>query len=279
MPYIDSHVHIWTDDYQTYPFAPDSDPADASPVTFHVEDILGHARPNGVDRVVLVQMSYYGTDNGYMLKAMADAPDVFGGIGIVDWDDPAVEEEMTRLAAERVYGFRVYPRDVPPASWCDGPGFDRMFAAAARHRLAICPLIDPDGLPALARRCERFPGAPVIIDHLCRIGAKGPIREEDVEALCAMARFDSVMVKVSAFYALGEKKPPYHDLAGLIRRVVDAYGPQRLMWASDAPYQVLGEHTYAASVALMEEGLDFLSAGDRAEIMTGTAERFFFREE
>ena len=133
MPYIDSHVHIWTDDYQTYPFAPDSDPADASPVTFHVEDILGHARPCGVDRVVLVQMSYYGTDNRYMLKAMADAPDVFGGIGIVDWDDPAVEEEMTRLAAERVYGFRVYPRDVPPATWCDGPGFDRMFAAAARQ--------------------------------------------------------------------------------------------------------------------------------------------------
>ena len=49
------------------------------------------------------------------------------------------------------------------------------------------------------------------------------------------------------------------------------------MWASDGPYQMLGEHTFAASVALMEEGLDFLSAADRAEIMTGTAERFFFR--
>ena len=277
MPYIDSHVHIWTDDYQTYPFAEGHDPADASPRTFHVEDILGHARPCGVDRVVLVQMSYYGTDNRYMLKAMAEAPDVFGGIGIVDWDDPAVEEVMTRLAAERVYGFRVYPRDVPTDSWCDGPGFERMFAAGARHRLAICPLIAPDGLPALARRCEQFPGAPVIIDHLCLIGGRGPVREDEVEALCAMARFENAMVKVSAFYALGEKKAPYHDLAGLIRRVVNAFGPHRLMWASDAPYQVLGEHTYAASVALMEEGLDFLSAADRAGIMTGTAERFFFR--
>ena len=277
MPYIDSHVHIWTDDYQTYPFAEGIDPADADLPTFHVEDILGHARPSGVDRVVLVQMSYYGTDNRYMLKAMGDYPDVFGGIGIVDWDDPGVEDRMTRLAAERVYGFRVYPKGVPPESWCDSPGFERMFAAASRHRLAVCPLIGPDALPALARRCEQFPGAPVIIDHLCLIGAKGPILEEEVDALCAMARFESVMVKVSAFYALGEKKPPYHDLAGLIRRVVDAYGPQRLMWASDGPYQMLGEHTYAASVALMEEGLDFLSAADRAEIMTGTAERFFFR--
>ena len=277
MPYIDAHVHVWTDDYQTYPFAEGSDPADASPTTFHAEDILGHARPCGVDRIVLVQMSYYGSDNRYMLQAMADAPGIFGGIGIVDWDDPAVEEEMTRLAAERVYGFRVYPRDIPPDSWCDGPGFERMFAAAARHRLAICPLIGPDGLPALARRCEQFPEAPVIIDHLCLVGGRGPIREEEVEALCAMARFESVMVKVSAFYALGAKKAPYHDLAGLIRRVVDAYGPQRLMWASDAPYQVLRGHTYAASVALIEEGLDFLSAADRGEIMTGTAERFFFR--
>ena len=45
MPYIDSHVHIWTDDYQTYPFAEGIDPADADLPTFHVEDILGHARP------------------------------------------------------------------------------------------------------------------------------------------------------------------------------------------------------------------------------------------
>ena len=43
------------------------------------------------------------------------------------------------------------------------------------------------------------------------------------------------MVKVSAFYALGAKQPPYDDLVALIRPVYDAFGAQRLIWASDCP--------------------------------------------
>jgi len=277
MGYIDAHVHVWTDDYDSYPFAEGHDPQKAVPRTFFADDILGHARPCGVDRVVLVQMSYYAADNRYMLQVMKDHPGVFGGIGIVDWSGPAPDAEMQKLAAEGVYGFRVYPRDAPVESWCDGPGFTRMFAAGAEHQLALCPIIRTDGLPALGRRCAEFPQTPVIIDHLCLIGASGTIEADEVDVLCSMAQHDNLMVKVSAFYALGAKTPPYHDLKDLIRRVVDAFGPARLMWASDAPYQVQNEHSYAASVALMEEGLDFLCAADRDLIMRSTAEGFFFR--
>ena len=275
MGYIDAHVHVWTDDTATYPFAAGHD-GDKVPRTFFPEDILGHAQPCGVDRVVLVQMSYYGADNRYMLQVMRDHPGVFGGIGIVDWTADSPEVEMKRLADAGVYGFRVYPRDVPVESWCDGAGFTKMFAAASEYRLALCPLIGPEGLPALARRCEQFPETPVIIDHLCLIGAVGPVLDSDLDALCGIAQYGNVMVKVSAFYALGAKTPPYDDLQEMIRRVVDAFGPERLMWASDAPYQVQGEHKYAASLALMES-LKFLDAGQRQQILRRTAEGFFFR--
>ncbi len=53
----------------------------------------------------------------------------------------------------------------------------------------------------------------MVIDHLCRIGVSGTVAEPDVQALCAMAKHKNVTVKVSAFYALGQKKPPYLDLA------------------------------------------------------------------
>jgi predicted TIM-barrel fold metal-dependent hydrolase len=85
-----------------------------------------------------------------------------------------------------------------------------------------------------------------------------------------------VTVKASAFYALGKKQAPYRDLAPLIRRVFEDYGPRRLMWASDCPFQVEGGHTYAASVALVREGLPFLSKEDREWILGKTAERVFF---
>jgi hypothetical protein len=39
-------------------------------------------------------------------------------------------------------------------------------------------------------------------------------------------------------YALGKKQYPYTDLSQLIQALYDAYGPQRLMCASDSPFQV-----------------------------------------
>ena len=48
------------------------------------------------------------------------------------------------------------------------------------------------------------------------------------------------------------------------------------MWASDCPYQVQGEHTYAASVGLVQDKIDFLSAEEKNDLMKNTAEKVFF---
>ena len=275
MARIDAHVHVWTDDVEKYPLADGFARAEMQPPTFFPEDILAHARPCGVERVVLVQMSHYGFDNSYMLDVMNTYAGVFSGIAVIDIQAERPDDEMRRLATLGVRGFRVQPRgDI--ASWLDGAGYERAFRCGADEKLAICPLINPDALPALGRMCERFPNTPVIVDHLCRIGASNPIREEDVEALCALARYPQVMVKVSAFYALGEKREPYVDLMPLIERVYRSFGADRLMWASDCPYQVQGAYTYAASIALIEEHMNFLSNADQAQILGGTAEHFFF---
>jgi predicted TIM-barrel fold metal-dependent hydrolase len=138
-------------------------------------------------------------------------------------------------------------------------------------------LIDPDALPELDRMCRRYPDTPVIIDHLCRIGVDGTVREADVKALCAMARHKRVMVKVGAFYALGKKEAPYTDLAPLIQAVVNAFTPRRCMWESDCPFQVQGQHTYQASIDLVRTRLKFLGAEDRDWLLRRTAEEFFFR--
>ena len=276
MSYTDAHVHVWTYDYEAYPFVEGTDLAGVKPRTFRADDILGHARPCGVERVVLVQMSYYGSDNRYMLRTMEEHPGVFASIGVVDVQAPHPDKAMLELAGAGVRGFRIAPRGSPPETWLDGEAYRAMFATAAEHDLALCPLIGPEALPSLERRCAEFPRAPVIVDHLCRIGASGTIEAGDVGALCGLARHPRTMVKVSAFYALGAKQPPYEDLAALIRPVCEAFGAERLMWASDCPYQVQGEHTYEASVALVRDRLGFLSTADRERILGGTAAEFFF---
>jgi predicted TIM-barrel fold metal-dependent hydrolase len=210
-----------------------------------------------------------------MLDVMREHQGIFSGIAVIDLAAERPDDEMRRLAKEGVRGFRVYPRGVVD-NWLDGAGYERLFACGAEEHLAICPLIDVGALPALKRMCEQFPQTPVIIDHLCLVGAGQPVNDADIDALCAMAQYPQVMVKASAFYALGEKKSPYLDLEFLIKRVYEAFGAERLMWASDSPFQVQGEHAYAASVELIEKRLDFLFTEDREQILGGTAASFFF---
>jgi predicted TIM-barrel fold metal-dependent hydrolase len=200
---------------------------------------------------------------------------MFSGVGIVDPSAPAPDQTMKELARRGVRGFRIVP-GASRQTWLDSDGMETMWKTGAKERLAMCPLIGPEALPSVDRMCSRHPGTPVVIDHLARIGADGAIREADVKALCALAKHRNVKVKVSAFYALGRKQPPYTDLEPLIRGVYDAYGARRLMWASDCPFQVQNGHRYIDSIALVREGLPFLSPEDRDWILGRTAATVFF---
>ncbi|MBI3464873.1 MAG: amidohydrolase family protein [Planctomycetes bacterium] len=292
MHYIDAHVHVWTPDTDHYPLAVGFTKEDMKPPSFTPEQLFAHCRPSGVERMVLIQMSFYRFDNSYMLDMMklhsvhsgGKTLPAFAGVAVIDPHADRPDDELRRLLKLAVRGFRIYggawksgkQTDKPDfAHWLDAPGYARMFATAAETGQAICGLINPQDLPALDTMCRRFPDSPVVIDHMCRIGADGQIRDADVKALCDMAKHKHVRVKLSAFYAFGKKKPPHDDLIPMIRRLFDAYGPERLMWASDCPFQVDNE-TYADSISLVHDRLDFLAAGDREWVLRKTAERTFF---
>jgi predicted TIM-barrel fold metal-dependent hydrolase len=82
-------------------------------------------------------------------------------------------------------------------------------------------------------------------------------------------------VKVSAFYALGKRNPPHLDLGPLIKRVYEAFGPDRLMWGSDCPFQT-DKETYEDSISLIRDRLDFITPEGKKWILRRTAEKFFF---
>jgi predicted TIM-barrel fold metal-dependent hydrolase len=231
----------------------------------------------GVDRVVLIQHSAHGYDNSYVVDCARRHPSVFSVVAVVDTDSAPddVERHMLRLAALGARGFRIRPAPGPVDRWLDGEGMRRMFDVAARTGLAVCPLLNPDALPALARRCTERPEAPVVIDHMARIGINEPVREEHVSLLTAMARLPGVLVKVSAFYVFGERRPPYLDAVPVVGRLLEAFGPRRLMWGSDCPYQVAA-HRYEDSLALVRDRLTSLGADDRAWILEKTAGAVFF---
>jgi predicted TIM-barrel fold metal-dependent hydrolase len=280
LPWIDAHSHIWPADVDKFPLAPGQTKKDLDPPSFTDEELMKLARPEGVGRVVLIQHSVYHLwDNSYLIDAVRRHPKMFRVQGMVDDSKPDPEAAMKKFLPLGVTGFRITPfvrKKDEQAKWLELPGMIEMWKTGAKTRQAMCLLINPSDLPGADAMCEKHPDTPVVIDHFARIGADGEIRDADVKSLCKLARHKHTHIKISAYYALGKKKPPHDELIPMVRRLLDAFGPNRLMWASDAPYQTQGANTYKASISLVRDRMDFLSKADREWLLAKTAESVFF---
>ena len=276
LPYIDAHSHVWSSDVKRWPLANKQTQDDLNPLSFTPEELLKLAEPVGVGRVVLIQHSgYHLWDNSYLIDCAKQMPGRFSIVGMIDdrGENPAAK--LRELLASGVRGLRITPR-LHGEKWLSGPGMEALWTLGAETGQAMCCLIDAKDLPGVAAMCQRHPDTPVVIDHFARLGVDGTIRDTGITSLCNLARHPRVAVKLSAYYALGRKQPPYEDLIPLISRVIDAFGVERCMWASDAPYQVQPPHTYAASIGLIRDRMPGLSPGDKEWLLTKAAEKVFF---
>lgn len=274
--WIDAHVHIWSPDLERWPLGKGFTVERMKPPSFTVDELLAECRPHGVARVVLIQMSFYRDDHSYMLHAMENWPGLFAGVALVDPEAEDAVDQLRQLQKQGVTGFRIRATGEKVGAWPDSEGMREFWKIGAEENLSMCCLADAGALPGIHGMCEKFPKTPVVIDHCGRIGTSGEINQSDVDNLLRLAEFETVNVKTSAFYALGKKQAPYTDLGPMIRQLRDAYGAERLMWATDCPYQVQKGHTYGDSIALIRDRLDFLTDEEKQWILRDTAEKVFF---
>ncbi|MEZ6122253.1 MAG: amidohydrolase family protein [Planctomycetaceae bacterium] len=276
LPWIDAHSHIWEPTDERFPLSPGMTVADLAPASFTADELLQAAEPEGVGRVVLIQHTWYhGFDNSYLVDAWRQRPDRFRVVGMVDDLRPKAGIAMKQLLKQGVTGFRITPRK-GITDWLKTDGMIDMWKTAAETRQPMCCLINPENLVQVKDACQRNPETPVVIDHFARIGIDGTVHEADLKQLCNLAQHPHVKVKVSAYYALGRKQPPHFELIPMIKRLYETFGPKRLMWASDCPYQLDGDNNYQASISLIRDHIDFLSADDRRHMLRTTAEETFF---
>jgi predicted TIM-barrel fold metal-dependent hydrolase len=272
---IDAHVHVWSPDTRKYPLDSKFSNADMQPLSFTAQQLFEHCKPHGVTRIVLIQMSFYGYDHRYMSEVMHDHPGVFSGVALIDYQAKDVVDRMRELATRGMRGFRLHSHG-DAEQWVASESMAKLWKAAGESGLAICPLINPADIPYVASLASKHSETTVVVDHFARVGITGTIEPKQLDDLCNLAKLPNVYVKTSAFYALGKKQAPYEDLKPMIRRVVDAFGPERLMWASDCPFQVEGGHTYADSIGLIRDRIDFLSDTDKDWLLHKTADKVFF---
>lgn len=277
---IDAHLHVWHDDDVRFPLNSSPGPSLRPVQRFMLDDLMVHAKPQGVTGCVLVQMSFYGSDHRVMLEAIASDPANVRGIAVLDPrrdDSPAT---FTELSRQGVVGVRLGLGGPTPdldagEIILEGGGVDRLCHALAEVGGVACLLINPHHLSRAATLATRHPQVRFAIDHLARLGVGAPPRRDEVDALLQLSDLPNVGLKLSAFYALSHVGPPYEDVLPWVQRIVNGFGVRRCVWASDCPFQVTSGDGYASSCGVIEQ-LDGLSDRDRAAIFHGNAQRLFF---
>src|SRR5689334_13959218 len=96
---IDAHVHVFRRDLTMVPDRRYTPQHDATPA-----DLFAHLGAHALDRAVLVQPSFLGTDNSYMLAAIAAASGRLRGIAMVA--PGMTDAQFDALAAQGVVGVR-----------------------------------------------------------------------------------------------------------------------------------------------------------------------------
>jgi predicted TIM-barrel fold metal-dependent hydrolase len=283
--YVDAHSHLWSIDRVDYPLAPGAKEEDVQPKSFGIGEFFEVARPEGVTRVVGIGHGpHFGTDARYLVDLMKARPGQVAVQAQVDLNAPDPTQHMAALKAQGVGAFRVVLLDPWNDYLPENHPIFRVYEFAGMQRLVVCPLTNASWLAQLDRLSKTFPGTSIVIDHFARIGIEGflqqppvpsMIKPEEVANLVKLARYPLVNVKISAYYALGRHTPPYDDMIPFIKELIRAYGPERLMWGSDSPYQLAPGQGYGASIALIRDRLD-VTVADREWLLRKTAERVYF---
>jgi L-fuconolactonase len=160
-------------------------------------------------------------------------PERFGFLMRLEPLDPGIEAWIETLAASpHLKALRTVTFSPAEGEVFESGGFDRLLKAARAHSLPVF-VTCPRRVPHLAQYLEKFPDIQFIVDH-CGVPFDAPRGEASLDDVVAIASYKNVAFKWAHAPSFLSVQPyPFPDLEPKLRRVVDAFGPERVMWASD----------------------------------------------
>ncbi|MGI5129871.1 amidohydrolase family protein [Pseudonocardia sp. CA-107938] len=218
--------------------------------------------------------------------------------GVVNELDPLapdIPERIKEFAARHpCAGFRMMDRRTLPESVAGRESVE-LFAPVlqACEDIGVAIFLSAAGDRATPRAIARaHPQLTVVIDHL---GLRQPPTNprdvppfRELDSLLALAAEPNIALKATGVPTLSEAAYPFADLWPSLRRLLDAFGADRLMWGSDIsriqgrighdlrilpdyqPYH--GLHTYSEAVHYVRDS-DQLTAAEKAALLGGTVRR------
>jgi predicted TIM-barrel fold metal-dependent hydrolase len=203
----------------------------------------------GVQRFVIVQPSYYGTDNSCMLDALAKAGARARGVAMVR--DGVTDEELTAMHTRGIRALRLDLFLRSTWSTADIIAYIqrnvRQTNAVGWHVQFYTPgWIVRNLLPFLADLDATF-----VIDHMGYMLESDGLTDKDFGRLLDVLRAGRGWIKLSAPYRLA-KDGNFERLKPMARAIVAA-APDRVIWGSDWPHIPEGSRDTGSLLNLLAE--------------------------
>lgn len=270
---LDSHQHFWEFNTAEYGWI---DPNWPIRRDFYPADLEPHLDEHGFHASIVVQARQVPTESDWLLSLAEATPRIAGVVGWVDLCADSVEQELERLSANPKFrGVRHIVQDEPDDAFILRPDFVRGVEAVQRLGLVYDVLVFPKQLGSAVEFARGLPEHVLVLDHI----AKPPIADGELgswkQNIQDLARLPNVFCKVSGMVTEAswvnwkpEDFDPYVDV------VLDAFGPERLMYGSDWPVCLLAA-SYEQVVRVAERFATRLSEDEQRKFFGDTAARCY----
>lgn len=225
---IDSHAHVFSRELNLVTARRYTPGYDAT-----LAQYLEHLRTHGLSHGVLVQPSFLGTDNSYLLAALQQAPGQLRGVVVVARDvSRRALNDMARLG---VVGVRLNLMgkalpDFHDSAWKD------FFGHIAELEWHVELHRQVDDLPKLIRQLLPS-GVNIVLDHFGRPDARQGLDQAGFREILELGHSEQLWMKLSGIYRLSGTAQQNLQFARMALPLLEqSFGKRRLVWGSDWPH-------------------------------------------
>ena len=250
---VDAQIHIWRGHKPTN--ANHRQVAD-----FTADDVLKEMDEGGVNAAVIHPPGWDPNSNTLAVEAARQHPNRLAILGNFPLDKPESRSVIDGLKSRPgMLGLRFALLQPHQQTWLTDGTLDWLGPAAERAGLPVA-LLGPGLLQVIGQIAERHPGLKLIIDHFGRPDAAW----SNLSDLVTAAKHRNVALKATGAPSYSSEPYPYRDIHGHIRKLYDAFGPERMFWGTDITRMPC---SWKQCVTMFTEELPWLSAKDKELIM------------
>ena len=271
---IDSHQHFWKYDSDKHAWIDDN-------MSSIRQDFLPHQleklyKAQGVDGCVAVQADQTDEETAFLLQLSKNHPIIKGVVGWVDLRSPDISELLEAYSSEEIIkGFRHIVQGEADPNFLLRPSFLNGISALKKHDFTYDILVFPHQLGAVLEFVKTFPDQKFVIDHIAKPYIKDGFYDGWAALMMEIGKQKNVYCKLSGIITEADYQHwtksdiiPYLDL------VLDAYGPNRLMFGSDWPVCLVAGN-YQEVKELIANFIAKLSSDEQRNIMGANALKFY----